>query len=396
MLNFLGAGQSVTLKVPVVVADQSGNNATEDVSILIDGGPLAVADSASVQTGGVISATAAQGVLSNDIDPDTQDTLAVSAVDGQSQNVGQAVRGTHGTLVLNANGSYMYFETSTHVPRSGVVDVFTYTINDGHGGISTSRLSISVSPNVAVGPSYGIDYILKAGSTSDPVAANASTIAQSFGFVGEYLGSDPSYYLTAEKANELLPHLQIFSIYEHQGMDKIAYYKGTGSNDAYQRGLTDGMAAYTAAMSDGQGQWAGSAIYFGTECPVAKSNTNLLADIEDYYMGVQQGFANDAAKESGGDVLFTVGIYGYGAADNAVKDQSGLATYSWLAGSPAAAEGYTNWNIRQILDESAIAAQLPSVPIHNPPFAYVASDETNGQYFGQWGSAITATTVKSA
>jgi hypothetical protein len=53
MLNFLGAGQSVSLTVPLIVTDQGGSSATEEVSMLIDGGPLAVADSASVRAGGL-------------------------------------------------------------------------------------------------------------------------------------------------------------------------------------------------------------------------------------------------------------------------------------------------------------------------------------------------------
>ena len=65
-----------------------------------------------------------------------------------------------------------------------------------------------------------------------------------------------------------------------------------------------------------------------------EKNAIILAH---YYQGIAEGFATEATELSGGVVLFKIGIYGYGAADNAIKDQDHLATYSWLSGSPAAA-----------------------------------------------------------
>lgn len=76
--------------------------------------PSAVADRAHVILGQSVSLDAAQGVLSNDTDPFPGDKLAVSAVDGQANNVGHALAGRFGTLTLSSDGSYTYVSTLTH------------------------------------------------------------------------------------------------------------------------------------------------------------------------------------------------------------------------------------------------------------------------------------------
>ena len=87
------------------------------------------------------------GVLANDIDPIPNDTLTVSAVNGQAANVGHAVAGTYGTLTLNADGSYSYSANGSHaLPSSGVAeDIFTYTAEDGPGGVADTTLTVVVT-----------------------------------------------------------------------------------------------------------------------------------------------------------------------------------------------------------------------------------------------------------
>jgi VCBS repeat-containing protein len=360
--------------------------------------PIANPDRAMVQQGKVFSSDV-RGVLANDSDPAGY-PLSVSAVNGNDANVGNPIPGTYGTLTLNANGSYTYRANHLGAAASqGIVhDVFTYTADDGHGLSASSTLDIGVSVFPAVHGS-GIDY--RYHTASDPLSA--TDIAKNFDFVGEYIGNsdpatngDPSY-LTLEKANHYIndAHLQIFSIYEKAGMDHAPYYTGIGTNSAYNKGLADGAAAYQAALSDGQGSSPGSAIYFGTEVPTDATSTTLLADITNYFKGVRQAFT------ANGPSLFTIGVYGYGATDSTIKG-AGLAQYSWLPGSPAAAEGYTDWNIRQVFDIGVHSAKgnyvgignyaklFPSTPVNNllpkNALTYIASDITNGQYFGEWGS----------
>jgi probable HAF family extracellular repeat protein/VCBS repeat-containing protein len=107
--------------------------------------PTVEPDRAHVQVAGTVTANAASGVLANDTDPIPNDTLTVSAVDGQASNVDHAVAGSYGTLTLNADGSYSY--VANHNVPSNIIaqDDFTYTASDGAGGSATSSLTITVS-----------------------------------------------------------------------------------------------------------------------------------------------------------------------------------------------------------------------------------------------------------
>ena len=88
------------------------------------------------------------GVLANDIDPIPNDTLTVSAVNGQAANVGHAVAGTYGTLTLNADGSYSYSANGSHaLPSSGVAeDIFTYTAEEARDLAEAHRDDRKVVP----------------------------------------------------------------------------------------------------------------------------------------------------------------------------------------------------------------------------------------------------------
>ena len=99
--------------------------------------PVAGADVASLSKGGTLSVAAKDGVLANDTDADGN-TLVVSGITGGS--LGQPIPGAHGTLSLNADGSYAY-----HAGSTAGQDVFTYQVGDGHGGTTSATLTISVT-----------------------------------------------------------------------------------------------------------------------------------------------------------------------------------------------------------------------------------------------------------
>ena len=85
-------------------------------------------------------------MLANDTDPDAHDQLVVSAVNGSAAGVGQAVKGTYGSLTLNADGSYAYTANKGALPSQIVAqDSFNFTVSDGHGGTNTSTLSVVAS-----------------------------------------------------------------------------------------------------------------------------------------------------------------------------------------------------------------------------------------------------------
>ncbi len=87
-------------------------------------------------------------VLTNDSDRDG-DTLTVSAVQGSGGNVGNSLAGTYGHLTINANGTYSYSADNTvaidaAATGSHLTDTFTYTANDGHGGTTSSSITVTI------------------------------------------------------------------------------------------------------------------------------------------------------------------------------------------------------------------------------------------------------------
>uniref|UniRef100_UPI00332B26D0 beta strand repeat-containing protein n=2 Tax=Gammaproteobacteria TaxID=1236 RepID=UPI00332B26D0 len=90
-------------------------------------------------------------VLDNDITgADISSVIGVAIGDQTSTNttgnVGVVITGQYGTVIINNDGTYTYELTSTTdtIP-SGATDVFTYTIQDSDGDISSAVLEINVN-----------------------------------------------------------------------------------------------------------------------------------------------------------------------------------------------------------------------------------------------------------
>jgi hypothetical protein len=95
----------------------------------------------------------ADGVLANDTDADG-DSLTVASVAGLSAGtLGQPVATAHGTVTLNANGSFNY------TPLAGYCgpDTFTYQASDGVRNSNQATVTITVNtPPVAVGDEFDV------------------------------------------------------------------------------------------------------------------------------------------------------------------------------------------------------------------------------------------------
>jgi VCBS repeat-containing protein len=142
----------------------------DGVTVEGPGTPNVVADRAHVAlTVPATAPTVTGNVLSLDTDPIAGDTLHVSAVsfNGQADEVGQAIKTSFGSLILNKDGSFSYTANANDVlPASGTVsgiaeDVFTYTATTGQGGSASSTLTVTVT---LAGSSY----------TSEPAGATVT------------------------------------------------------------------------------------------------------------------------------------------------------------------------------------------------------------------------------
>jgi VCBS repeat-containing protein len=92
--------------------------------------PTAVDDVCTVAEGGTYNQSAS-GVLSNDTDPDGDSLTAVKVTDP-----------AHGTVTLNANGSFTY----AHDGSETTSDSFTYVANDGLLDSNVATVTITVTP----------------------------------------------------------------------------------------------------------------------------------------------------------------------------------------------------------------------------------------------------------
>lgn len=177
-LDFLAVGETITVTSPVIIDDHHGATVNPNIVVTLNGAndaPIAVADSNGTAKNTTLTVSASAGVLGNDTDPDIHDhdDLFVSQVNGAAGGVGHAVKGTYGSLTMNADGSYAYAANKGALPAKIVAqDTFDYTVADGHGGSDTATLSIVVF-NPGVSYQAGINTTLSGGNGPDVLDGSA-------------------------------------------------------------------------------------------------------------------------------------------------------------------------------------------------------------------------------
>ncbi|MBO6895905.1 MAG: VCBS domain-containing protein [Shimia sp.] len=130
----LGAGESTTETVTLVISDGQGGTTTVTYEITIEGqndAPLALAVSATA------TEDAAIVVAADYSDIDTNDTHSFT-ID---------TAGTLGTVTNNGDGTFSYDPTAAFeslAAGESATDTFTYTVDDGNGGTSTETVTITI------------------------------------------------------------------------------------------------------------------------------------------------------------------------------------------------------------------------------------------------------------
>ena len=154
-----------TINLVVTATDDDGLFRSEAFVISVNDlndDPVAGADVAATPEDQILNVDAANGLLNNASDEDTlptPDTLSITPFVGSS-TLGAAV-------TINADGSYTYDPTGSATLQALLHDVatddtFTYTVDDGQGGISIpATVTVTVTGN----------GIVRTGDTSDPAGA---------------------------------------------------------------------------------------------------------------------------------------------------------------------------------------------------------------------------------
>jgi VCBS repeat-containing protein len=155
VLNALSKDDALADTFTYTISDGKGGTDTATVSITVTGvnDPPDADDETEATDESTDVTVAAPGVLDGDNDPDTNDTISISASDSLSQR-GAAV-------TVDSDGSYGYdprnaAELNALAKDQTTVDTFTYTISDGKGGESIGAVSITVT-GINDPPSTGND-----------------------------------------------------------------------------------------------------------------------------------------------------------------------------------------------------------------------------------------------
>ena len=155
-MQALGDGEHLTESFQYTLHDGDGDNSAAVLTITINGtndAPVAVADtnwtaegSAAINGNVLASIThpgAPSGTFADVADSDVDgDVLTVTQVNGGP--IANPITGAHGTLTINANGTYSYQVNNADPAVSGlgvgqtVTDTFTYAVSDGNGGAATT------------------------------------------------------------------------------------------------------------------------------------------------------------------------------------------------------------------------------------------------------------------
>jgi VCBS repeat-containing protein len=198
-IDSLAQGQVLTQSYTVTVTDNNGASDSEVVTVTITGtndAPVVQADDngsdALVEQGSDVvgDAMASGNVLNNDTDVDAIDVLSVASVNGSSSDVGAAVTGTYGSIVLNSDGGWVYTldndNTATDALADGetATEAFTYAVSDGNGGTATSTLTLTISGSNDTPPIETVAddfYVAQNGASvfnplANDVAAEGSTL----------------------------------------------------------------------------------------------------------------------------------------------------------------------------------------------------------------------------
>ena len=156
-IDFLAAGQTLTQLYDVVISDGRGGSVSQTVTVSIVGAddpviavtpvdPVAVDDSYAIGKNGKLAVTAGKGLLANDVDGS-----------GNAASVVLVGKTSHGTLKLNADGSFNYAPAKNYTGS----DSFTYKVNDGSSVSNVATVTIGIAtPGKGNGsPSEDIDQI---------------------------------------------------------------------------------------------------------------------------------------------------------------------------------------------------------------------------------------------
>ena len=190
--------------------------------------PEAKNDAYSVDEDQVLTVNAATGVLANDVDDDG-DTLASSVVSAP----------THGSLTLNADGSFTYTPNANYFGA----DSFVYTASDGAGGSDQATVALTVNP-VNDPPTAAADTYNATEDTTLAIDAAFGVLANDADIEADvlaaFLVNPPAHgtlTLNADGSFSYVPDAN------YNGTDSFSYRANDGGDDSQPANVTINIAS---------------------------------------------------------------------------------------------------------------------------------------------------------
>ena len=314
-----------------------GNTVTVSLAITpVNDAPVAVADSYTTAEDTTL-AVAAKGVLANDTD-----------VEGNGLSAVLVTGPAHGTLVLNANGSFTY----TPAANYNGADSFTYKPNDGAADGNTVTVDLNVTP-VNDAPSAVADSFTTAEDTALTVAA-AGVLTNDTDVEGSALSAvlvaGPAHGTLALNANGGFVYTPAAN---YNGADSFTYKPNDGTAD----GNTVTVSLTVTPVND---------------APIAVADSYTTAEDTALAVAAAGVLANDTDVD--GNALSAVLVTGPA---HGTLSLSGNGAFTYI---PAAdyngADSFTYKPNDGTTDGNAVTVSLAVTPVNDSPVAVADSYTT--------------------
>ncbi len=265
----LNAGQSVADVFSYTLTDADGDASAATLTVTVHGTnentpPVALCDTDTIHesdvnpTTGAVTVSIGSSVLANDSDAETPDTLSVANAGTYDLD--------YGTLVIHADGTYTYtvdmtdpavqaLFASTSTSAESLSDTFTYTVSDGHGGTTSSTLTLSLVPDKLATGTSGDDTVTMGGAgndvlVGDPGGVTETTVYATYNVAIILDSSGSMSESQLEKAIEALTNL-IQQLEDYEGTVNLKVIDfDTGISNTWSGVLTESTITEVLAVLD--------------------------------------------------------------------------------------------------------------------------------------------------
>lgn len=244
----LGEGDSATVVVAYTINDLSGEVSSSTLTISVNGsndGPVIV-----------LADTVASGTVLEDAPSDTVGGRVLAADVDLGDNLNYSVTGSgtgsYGSLVIDAltgewlytldNGKQSLQELDT---GNSVIDSFTVEVSDGHGGIVTQQVDISIDGNTDNTPPLAeADKLVVVSQGNVTTTLNIQAPVDAEGdILAVTVNSLPDNGLVRLADDSVLTNGQILSVSQLTGLSFSAYPDAGQGNSVFSYTVTDGAGA---------------------------------------------------------------------------------------------------------------------------------------------------------